>query len=104
MSRLKHDVLLRVVKYMDVILMVCPFLFYCFWDCSENKNMAIVLGILAVVFYCIFGRIYEAFFVSIKKISEMIYSQMLAIFVTDGMMYLLICILSRSLWSVLPCN
>ena len=102
MSRLKHDVLLRVVKYMDVILMVCPFLFYCFWDCSENKNMAIVLGILAVVFYCVFGRIYEAFFVSIKKISEMIYSQMLAILVSDGMIYLLICILSRSFWSVRP--
>ena len=77
----KHDVLLRLVKIANVILITIPFALSWFLYYSERMyfrtfyrkgNWVIIL--LFLILYVIFGKVYDAFLVSFNRISEMIYS------------------------------
>ena len=52
-------------------------------------------------FYIVFGRVHDAFLVSMKRILEVIYSQALAAMVTDEIMYIVIWLLSKHLPNLL---
>lgn len=91
---------LRLVKALNVVLMTLPFAavwyqyygprirmpFY-FWG-----NIA-VIGLYAA-FYGIFGGIYSAFLISLCRISELIYSQMLAAVISGVFQYVILALLS----------
>ena len=61
-----------------------------------------VIMVLFLLLYFVMGRTYEAFQVSLKRISEMIYSQGLSIFVTDVVLYLVFCLLTREIVNPIP--
>ena len=46
-----------------------------------------MIGLFMVVYF-LFARVYSAFLVSVNRISEMVYSQVLAALITDGISYL----------------
>lgn len=108
MSRFCHDIVLRIVRLLDVAMMVLPFaacwLVYYIkfvyiphtWICTA------ALLILYAVLYIMIGKIYDAFQVTIQRISEVVYSQILTAMVTDGILYIVICLLSVKLCNVLP--
>ena len=50
-------------------------------------------------FYISFGKVYDGFLVSINRISEMVYSQVLALFLSDFLMYIVICLLFCELFA-----
>lgn len=100
MNDLKYKMLLRFVKLLNVMLMAVPFGicwtgYYTFHSAfpMHQQTKWLVIG-LFVVIYTIFGRIYEAFLVSLHRISEMVYSQAIAALVSDGILFFIIWILN----------
>ncbi len=108
MSKFKHDLLLRIVKILDAVLITIPFgacwyLYYADRVASPfyaKSNWLMVALFFAL--YVIFGRIYDAFLMSISSISEITYSQTLAAMVSDGIMYVVIWLLTKHLPNILP--
>ena len=52
---------------------------------------------LFFVLFIIFGRVYDALFMSMQRISEIVYAQFLAVAVSDFIMYIVIWLLSKHL-------
>lgn len=108
MDKFMHNLLLRIVKVLDAAAITVPFalcwlLYYADRvDAPFYKKGNWLVIALFFVLYVIFGRIYDAFLISMNRISEIIYSQMLAFLVADGIMYIVIWLLSKHLPNVLP--
>ena len=105
---LAHDIPLRVVKLLNVILMTIPFA-WCWYgyyvgqmENSFYKKGNLLMLVLFMLVYFMFARVYSAFLVSVNRISEMVYSQVLAVLITDGITYLVIVLLVKGFPSVIP--
>ena len=109
MSDIKHDLSVRLVKL--VLVAVVCLLFAVIWKNSYSQAMYrrafyrrgywVITGLFFLLYYA-FGRAYEAFLVSINKVSEVIFSQGLALFLSDGAMYIVTWLLVRRFPSVWP--
>lgn len=107
-KRFLYTVILRAVKLLNILLLTLPFaaVWYGYYSSrivapyQGRGNWAVIL--LFLVLYLINGRIYDAFLVSYQRISDLIYSQSLAAFLSDFMLYLVCWILSRRLPAVWP--
>ena len=108
MSRLWHDLVRRILELICVILVLIPFI-GC-WTVYYKHQTAIFcdlkcqLAIMVVytVLYLALCKIYDAFCVSIQRILELIYSQLLAVAMTDGFIYVIICLFSSKLCNIWP--
>lgn len=105
---LLHDLGLRLVKLLNVLLVTLPFVF-CWLEYYANRvalfpssyrNVGVILMFVAL--YSFFGRIYDAFLVSLKRISEMFYSQALGILMADAFMFLVLWLMSGGFPNLLP--
>ena len=107
-SKFKHNLALRTVKIMNVILMTVPFMLCWFLYYGSRIKVPyyrtgnFLIIILFMVLYMVFGRLYDAFVINLSKISEIIYSQFLAVSFTDLIMYIVICLLSSKLTNLWP--
>lgn len=81
MTRFKHDLILRIIKTLDAVLMTVPFALC--WYSYYAKHIAspfyakgdyLVVALFFVLFI-IFGRVYDAFLMSMQRISEIVYAQ-----------------------------
>lgn len=105
---MSHDVPLRFVKMLNVICMTIPFIFcwYGYYSRQMEKSFYnsgnILMIVLFMIVYFLFARVYNAFLVSVNQISEMVYSQVLAALVTDGISYIVITLLAKRLTNLLP--
>ena len=105
---LLHDIGIRIVKITNLVLVAIPFaicLVEYYLDQSQSgisygQYTGIILMFMALYFF--FGRVYDAFFISLKRISEMFYSQMLSILMADGFMFFVLVLLKRGIPSILP--
>lgn len=105
---LEHSIAVRCVKLINLILMVIPFV-VC-WYVYYSQRLIIpyysrgnwVVIALFTIMYFIYCKIFDGFLVSINRISEMVYSQMLAALITDAIMYIITWLLMRSFPNVLP--
>ena len=108
MSKFQHDVMLRVVKILDVVLITIPFaacwfLYYSnqvYAKFSWKGNLAILA--LFMVLYIALGKIYDAFWMSMQRVSELVYGQILGAMATDGILYIVICLMSAKLCNLWP--
>lgn len=104
----KHDVSLRAVKILDIVLIALPFMACWFGYYADRTAIALstVDRWLIVALYCAlyftFGRIYEAFLISYSRISEIVYSQTLATLLADCFMYIIIWIMAGRFPNILP--
>ena len=108
MKKIHHEVLLRSIKLLNVVLAAVCFAVCCLrsyltpgrtW--SEEVPQLLLLA-LFVTMYCVFGRIYEAFQISTKRISEMIYSQGLALLMSNGVLFVVLWIMLSRFPRILP--
>ena len=108
MTRFKHDLILRIMKTLDAVLVTIPFALC--WYLYYAKHIAspfyakgdyLVVALFFVLFI-IFGRVYDALFMSMQRISEIVYAQFLAVAVSDFIMYIVIWLLSKHLPNILP--
>ena len=109
MKNVKHDLGLRIVKMLPIIFAVVPFALMWYLYFADrimvpffNKGNWMVIALFLVI-YVNFARIYDAFLVSLTRISEMIYSQSLAILISDAIMFVVIWLLNRYFPNLLPC-
>lgn len=58
--------------------------------------------LMFVVLYSFFGRAYDAFMVSLKRVSDMFYAQALSILCADGFMYLVLWLMSNAFPNIFP--
>ena len=108
MSKFQHDVMLRVVKLLDVFLVAAPFAVCWFFYYAKHIHIpfgwmghACILALYAGL-YIILGKVYDAFLMSMQRVSELVYSQILAAMATDGLIYIVICLLSAKLCNLMP--
>lgn len=108
MKRTHHDILLKLVRMFSTVLMtlwfaVSWYLYYGEKIASpyyENGNYMVIA--LYVVLFVVFGKIYDAFEISINRISEMAYSQSLAAVAADAVMFIVIWLLTKTFPNVVP--
>lgn len=108
MNKFEHRLLLRIVKVLDAAMVTVPFALCWMLYYADRvdapfyaKGNWLVIALFFIL-YIIFGRVYDAFLISINRISEIIYSQALAFLVSDGIMYIVIWLLSKHLPNVIP--
>ena len=100
--------MLKFVKVIDLIMITIPFalcweLYYSYQVYAKFgwKGNWAMIGLFAVLFFLL-GKVYDAFWMSLQRISELIYGQVLAAMATDGILYIVICLMSRRLCNILP--
>ena len=108
MGSLKHDIALRGVKALDAMLLTVPFafswLFYYAdrtWSPFYFKGDWAVIG-LFLLLYAVFGKVYDAFQVSMNQMFESVYSQSLAALFSDAIMYVVAWLLTKYLPNPIP--
>lgn len=105
---MQHDVKVGTAKVVNPILLTLPFLGIWFFYYAERTvspfyywgNWVVVA--LFFILYILFCRIYDGFLISINRISEIVYSQALASVISDFLLYVVICLLSKRLANPLP--
>ena len=60
-----------------------------------------MIGLFAVLFFLL-GKVYDAFWMSMQRVSELVYGQILGAMATDGILYIVICLMSAKLCNLLP--
>lgn len=104
MESTTYRAVLRVVKLLNLALMTAAAL--CCWCLCYAHNGWDQTGLLVAVIYCVlymtYGRIYESFLISLVRITEMVYSQTLALLMSDGILYLVLSLMERRLVAVMP--
>ena len=108
MTKIRHDVMLRLVKVLDVVMITLPFAACWVWYYAAKTPLdgtwqghAVILGLYAVLFILL-GKTYDAFWMSMQRVSELMYGQVLAAMATDGILYIVICLMSTKLCNLLP--
>lgn len=100
--------LLRIVKVLDSALITIPFALCWYLYYAErvyspfySKGNILVVALFFVA-YITFGRIYDAFRMSMQRVSEVIYAQFLAAGASDLLMYVVIWLLTKHLPNIFP--
>lgn len=107
-SRIYHDISTILVKLINLVLMTAPFVFawYHFyadllWVRFAMRGHWLVI-LLYILLYYFIGRVYEAFKMSYNSKAEMIYSQLLALFEVNVIMYIVTWLLIRHIPAIVP--
>ncbi len=108
MNKRKHDISLRMVKGLNVLLVAALFAgaWYGYYSKTivspffNKGNWAIIL--IFTLLYVILGKTYDGFLISYYPISQIIYSQILALFISDAFMFTVIWLLAKSFPWVVP--
>lgn len=109
MDKVKHELAVGLAKVIYVVLMTG--VFGAVWFSCYAKHLYIegfyfwgnwIIIFLYFMLFMVMAKVYEALIISMARISEMIYSQALAMVVADVMMFMVICLLSRRLAAVWP--
>ena len=108
MSKFQHDVMLRIVKILNVLMIELPFAacWFLYYSHQSYANLAweghfAILGLFFIL-YIVLGKIYDAFWMSMQRVSELVYGQILGAMATDGILYIVICLMSAKLCNLLP--
>ena len=107
-NRLKHSIWLRVVKFIDVFLMTCIFevVFNKFYIqemlIEHSKGRMLAFFVIYFILFTVIGKVYEAFYISMKRISEIIYSQCLTSLVVNGIVFIIIWLMSQRFPNLIP--
>ena len=104
MESTTYRAVLRIVKLLNLALMTAAAL--CCWCLSYAHNgwdqTGLLMGVIYAVLYMTYGRIYESFLISLVRITEMVYSQALALLMSDGILYLVLSLMERRLIAAMP--
>ena len=108
MDGMGYRAALRLVKLINVAVMTaafgaCWYLAYADNIRSPfyNRGNWVVIAIFTVL-YLVYGRIYDAFKVSLYRIHEMVYSQGLSVVLSDAVLYVVIWLLNKDIPPVWP--
>ena len=104
MESVTYRATLRLVKLLNVALMTVAAVLcwcLCYVDTAWDQT-TLLIGVIYFVLYMTYGRIYESFLISLVRITEMVYSQALALLMSDGIFYAVMSLMARQLVPVMP--
>ena len=108
LRKLYNSFALRMIFLADVIAMLLPFLFIArfyyedrIYDTYNFRGNWLVI-LLFIVIYLLAASAYQVFQIQILRIREVVYSQALALAVTDFVMFILIWLVNLEFPNVLP--
>ena len=108
MEKFRHNLLIRFIKWLNAVLVTVPFglcwyLYYVQRLASPYHGAGNYLVlVLFFILYCFIGHVYEAFNISTKRISEMIYSQCLAMLASNAIVWIVLWLLMKKCPPVWP--
>ncbi len=105
---MKHSLLFRLAEFINVLMVTAPFAFSWYAYYGERLyspffrrgNWAMIA--LFAVLYVTYGKIYNAFAVSVSRIGEIVYSQILAVGFTDAILYIVTFLLTKFIPNPMP--
>ena len=108
MTKFKHDILIRIVRIIDAVMITIPFMmcWYLYYAPRTNSpfyskgNFLVV--VLYFILYIVFARLYEGMRMSVYRVSEIVYGQFLAAGVSDAIIYIVIWLLTKHLPNIMP--
>ncbi len=108
MESLSYRVTLRIAKTINILMVTAPVL--AVWllrygvdaGLESDWRLLCIAAAFFVILYVTYGRIYGSFYISMVRISEMVYSQCLAMIMSDGLMYVILCLMCRRPLAILP--
>ena len=108
MESLSYRVTLRIAKALNILLVMGPAVLVWLYGYSaysiqgaQWQNVFLV-ALVFMALYITYGRIYGSFYISMVRISEMIYSQSLAMLMSDGVLYGVFCLVCHRFLPVWP--
>lgn len=104
----RHEVSLRILKLINLLLMVSVFTvawYFYYRDFTAVEyywkgNVAIILFFIILYYY--FGKTYDAFLISYFQMFNIVTSQALSLFLSDTLFYIVMLLLSKGLVNPLP--
>lgn len=108
MGKFRHDLLLLAVNFINGLTMAALFSL-CWFGYYAHEIFTpfyfwgdwFVIALYGVVYFLLCDA-YDAFEISIQRISETFYSQVLSLFVTDAILYGVTCLLERRAADIIP--
>ena len=105
----EHSLRLRAVKLLNLLLITAVFAFIWYRFYASNlyhkaffrKGDWVIIILYAISYYS-YGRTYDAFQITLKRMTEVVYSQIIAILFTNAISALLTWILMRRWYNFLP--
>lgn len=108
MESFSYRVALRIAKTLNILLVTVPVLLLWLLCYNPSDGMYgtwnpvwLILGVF-VILYVTYGRIYGSFYISMVRISEMVYSQCLALILSDALLYMVLCLVCRRFLAIWP--
>ena len=106
-GQLSYRVTLRVIKILNVLLITLPIIigwvvFYKDHIGIWSESVTLLVAAVYILLYSTYGRIYDSFMVSIYPVFEMIYSQSLALLISDCFLYCIFVLMAHGLVAVGP--
>lgn len=100
-----HNIIIKFVRIIDLLLV--SGLFAVCWIKYYGQEVFYLKGhFLIICFYLVlyyfFAKLYDGFDYKYSKVSELVYSQTLGFLISDAILYIVICLLSRKIVSVVP--
>lgn len=105
MESVAYRTVVRGVKLLNMALMtaVAVLFWRLFYAAGSSAHMTdALIGGIFFLLYMTYGRIYESFLLSLVRITEMVYSQALALLMSDGILYVVLCLMEHRFVSFLP--
>lgn len=105
MESVAYRAVVRGVKLLNLGMMTAAAVLC--WRCCYAGPVAgsmtgLLIGVVFFVLYMTYGRIYEGFLLSLVRITELVYSQALALLMSDGLLYVVLCLMERRLVALVP--
>ena len=104
MESVAYRAVLRTVKLLNVALMTAAAVIcwcLCYTDTGWSRT-SLLIGAVFCALYMTYGRIYDSFLISLVRITELVYSQMLSLIMSDGLFYVVLCLMQRQLAAIWP--
>ena len=105
MESVAYRAVVRGVKLLNLGMMTAAAVLC--WRCCYAGPVAgsmtgLLIGVVFFVLYMTYGRIYEGVLLSLVRITELVYSQALALLMSDGLLYVVLCLMERRLVALVP--
>ena len=104
MESVAYRAVLRTVKLLNVALMTAAAVIcwcLCYADTGWSRT-GLLIGVVFCTLYMTYGRIYDSFLISLVRITELVYSQALSLIMSDGLYYVVLCLMQRRLAPLWP--
>lgn len=109
MKHILYNIVMRSVKIFNVLMITAFFAlswFFYYINCGVHETIdiygEIAIILLFALLYILFTRVYDAFLVSVNRISEMILSQALAAFFSDCIIFVVLWLVVTGFPPVIP--